>query len=242
MIISKANLEVGRVASRDAFDRGLNGVKVESDGSTVAGNGRVVMAVGPVDYEERLHWPDSAGDMYEVGAMGRIIPLEAITKAKKGLTRDKRMIFQHVALTSVKDENRIGLTSVNPRGDATTNSCIPKKVPFPDWKGVVQEVRGDVGEGLRVCVNRKDLRMLLEAMEAACPDKGGINPVFIEIGTEEKGVVLRCANLETRQHAVGVIRIFDTRGKWLERDSWEKKVFAVAGVIRKVVKKVRRVK
>ena len=48
-IYHKSNLQVVNVASKDGFDRALNGVRFEPDGSTVAGNGKILMAVSPAD-------------------------------------------------------------------------------------------------------------------------------------------------------------------------------------------------
>lgn len=82
---------------------------------------------------------------------------------------------------------------------------------------------------------------MLEAMKAACPDHGGINPLFIEIGSGESGIVLRGMNLLTRQHAVGAIGVMDTKGQWLERDGWERSVFDSGPKLIKKVGKIRRV-
>lgn len=223
MIYSKANLEVVRIASKDEFDRGLCGVRLEPDGSTVAGNGRMFLAVGPVTYEDKLKWPESAGERIRVGVSGMILTREAVEEALKGLGRGKGLRLMHVALTKVKDVLRVGLTSINGRGDTLTGSSRPKDEVYPPWRKIVRKLGRK--KAVQVCVSRKDLGLLISAMEAACPDGSGLSPVFIEVSEDGRGLVLRGVNKETGQHALGVMTTIDTKGKWMIRDEWEKRVF-----------------
>ena len=237
MLFSKANLQVVQVASKDGFDRALNGVLFDRDGSTVAGNGRVMVAVGPV-HEETVHFPQKAADQIQPGEAGTVMPLDAVEKAMKYMPRDKRTSLEHVAMSRVSDPARIGFTSVNAKGDATTNASLPKPYPYPAWKETVKQVAGE--EPLRICVNRSDIIGMLKTLEAACPDKGGINPVFLEIGTEGRGIVARCINFDTQQHAIGVVTVYKTGGQWLARDAWEETVFGkVMRVVKRIVRAVR---
>lgn len=133
MILSKANLEAIRLAIRGGISRLRNGLRIEGDGSTVGANERMVLAIGPVTYEDRLNWPERAGERIEVGPEGLMLDAAAVEAAKKSLAKDKRIIFQHIALTRVEgDEDRIGLTSVNPKGDAVTNTTRPIRTGYID--------------------------------------------------------------------------------------------------------------
>ncbi|MCP4569879.1 MAG: hypothetical protein GY841_20050 [FCB group bacterium] len=237
IFLSKANMEVYRVASTDPFDRGLNGVKIEADGTTVAGNARMLMAVSPVTYEDKLSWPYAAGDSGDTPVEGVIMDVDLLKKIKGGLSKDKRMIFKHALLTKVKDVTRVGFTSINPAGDTVTHSGRPQNHNYPDWKSVMRRVRGEGGEGLKVCVNRSDLIKLLEAMQAAAPDSGGINPAFIEIGADNEGMIIRCQNLQTGQHAIGAIRTFDTKGSWFRKNAWERAIFGIRIAVKKKIAK-----
>lgn len=241
MILSKANLEVIRVASREAVDRGLCAIRIEPDGSSVGGNGKIMMAVGPVNYAERLHWPEKAGDMLEVPVTGWLLAPDAISRIIKAIPRAGGWIFQHIGITRVKDTSGIGLTAIDPSGATTTIGAKPLSYRFPDWREAIRVISGEgvVGEGagLRVCVNRNDIIELLDAIEAASPGKGGINPLFIEIGEDEKGLIIRSRNSETGQHIIGAIRTYDTRGKWLEPDAWENGVFG--RIVKAIVRRIR---
>jgi hypothetical protein len=235
VIYSKANLQVSQVASTDPFDRGLHGVKFEPDGSTVAGNGKVMVAVGPAD-PEKVHFPDKAGEQLEVGDHGILMPLDAVVRAIQHMPKDKRMSLQHVALTRVKDPARVGFTSVNAKGDPTTNASLPKTEKFPPWREAVQRIAGPSGgSSVQICVNRKDMIKLLKTLEAACPDKGDANPVFLEISENGVGMVARCMNHETRQHAVGVLTAYKTGDQWLQHDEWERGVFGTVVATRKKI-------
>ncbi len=233
MLFSKANLTVALVASKDPFDRALNGVQFEKDGSTVAGNKKVLVACGPTR-EDLVHWPDSAGAQVSPPEKGMVLPLEVVEEVKKNIPRDKRISLQHVALTRVEDDSRVGLTSVNARGDSTTKSTMPKPFPYPDWKVVVRRVRGE-GDLVRMCLNRKDLIHMLRTLETAAPDKSGTNPVFIEVGKDGRGLVARCLNHETGQHVIGAISLYKLPvGQWMKRDRWEQEVFGERKKVRKL--------
>jgi len=217
-LFSKANLVVSQVASKDKFDKGLSGVQFEPDGSTVAGNGRVLMAVGPAN-EDKIHFPD-VGERDSPGKSGVVLSVNFVTEALKNLPKDKRISLQHVAMTKAKSSGKKEFTCITGGGLERRVADKPMREVYPNWKGVIKKVRGD--DPVKVCVNRRDLIDLLKALESACPDKGNENPLFLEIN---KGIVLRCFNRETGQHAIGAINAFNTQGHWMERDEWEKSIF-----------------
>lgn len=220
MLYSRPNLEVHGAASTIKGDRGLTGVRFEPDGTTVAGNGSVLVAVGPTD-EEHVRWPAEVVPQTVPGVGGMVLPVRAVQKALRNLSRDKRLALQHVALSRVRDVSRVGLTTVDPSGDVTTVSTRPLADPYPDWKETLQGVAG----GVRVCVNRRDLLGMLKVLDAACPDTGGVAPLFLEVGGAGGGVVARTAVPGTGQRIVGACGAYDTRGEWLGKDEWERGVF-----------------
>lgn len=227
-LLNRANLEIVQSASSDAFDRGLNGLRVEPDGSTVASNGRVVVAAGPAD-ESRAHFPEDACEVTDVPNDGLVLPTEFVDKVLKSLPgKTKRSSIQYAALSRVKSPNRVGMTVVDERGNPTTHAAPPKPDPYPDWKASIQDVSGGPKSGqVRVCINRKDLLEVIKTMEAAAPNRGGApSPLFMEIAEDGDGIILRCANVETGQRVVGALKAMDTKDKWLTRDGWEEEVFA----------------
>lgn len=220
MLFSKSNLMVGQVASTNINDTGINCIHLNPDGSTAATNGKVVMAVSPVD-AKRVHFPD-VGEQATPGPNGVSIPLDLLDRAIKNLPKDKRVSLQNVAMTKNRDPRKVELTCTDMRHEQRV-AGQPKSEPFPLWKQVMRRVRGT--GGVKICLNRKDLIQLLTALEAAAPDKGGENPVYIEINPSCVGMVLRCVNRETGQRAVGAITAYNTGGQWLPTDEWEKDVF-----------------
>lgn len=228
--LSKANLMVAQVASGDPFDRGMNAVHVEANGATVATNGKVVMAVGPVR-EESLRFPE-VGELATVPASGLQLPVDLVTEALKNLPKDdKRPALQHVALTAGPGTagGRVEFTAVTAGGRERRVADFPKREPFIDWKSIARNAKAE-GE-VRLCVNRQDLIDLLKALEAACPDRAGDNPVYLEVSP--KGMLLRCQTRETGQHALGVMRGYETGEAWLERDEWEGEVLGTGPAARK---------
>ena len=221
MLFHKSNLVVSQVASRDPNDLGVNCVHLAPDGSTVATNGRLILAVSPVD-EEKVRFPN-VGEQTTPGGQGVSVPLDLIEKAVKNIPKDKRSGVQYVATTKNRDVAKVEFTTTDLRHEERI-AGFPKREPFPDWKGVIRSVRG-LEDPVKVCVNRRDLIAILQALDDACPDVAGDNPVFLEVNPEGKGLVLRCVNRETSQRAVGAITAYQTGGNWLPRDVWESGIF-----------------
>jgi hypothetical protein len=213
---------VSKAASANQADVGLNCVRFNPDGSTVATNGKVIMAVGPVD-EEKVHFPD-VGEQTTPPAQGVSIPLDLLDKAIKNLPKDKRPQLQNVAMTINRDPRKIELTTYDMRHEQRV-AGLPKQEPFPEWKGILRKLRGGSEGRVRVCLNRKTLIELLQALEDACPDKGGENPIYLEFNPDGNGIVLRCVNRETGQRAIGAATTYNTGGQWLPSDAWEQGVF-----------------
>ena len=176
------------------------------------------MAVGAVA-EDRVHFPD-VGPRVEEG--GFSIPLDVVERGLSNLPKDKRVSLQNVAVTQHRLPDKIELTAVDMKQERRVSGTAIKD-PFPDWRAVIRRVAGD--GSTRICLNRKDLLGLLKALDAACPDKAGDNPIFVEIGEETNGIVVRSMNRETGQHAVGCISSYNVGGEWFARDDWERGIF-----------------
>lgn len=230
MIFSKGNLMVSQVASKNPSDLGINCLHLNADGSTVATNAKIIMAVGPVQ-EDKVRFPD-VGDQTTPGTQGVSIPLDLIEGVVKNLPKDKKPQLQHAAMTRGRDPAKVEFSTTDMRHEQRI-AGFPKREPFPDWRGVLRRIRGVSGH--RICVNRRDLIDLLNAMEDACPDRGGDNPVFMEINPQGSGMILRCVNRESGQRALGGITAYNTGGQWLPADSWEGEVFKTE--VKRVIKR-----
>lgn len=221
MKLSKANLTVVKVVSSDPFQKALTSVRVEVDGTTVGSNGRVVMVVGPVDPEKVRGFPD-VGEEREGGVN---LPSDIVDKALRNMPKEKRPEMQNAALTASHDPGRVELTTVDRRQEQRV-SGFPERSVYPDWKGRFRSLKAEgEGEVVRICLNRSDLLDLLKAMEEAAPDKGGVNPVFMELARDgAKGVLIRTRNYDTRQNVLGMVGAYDTKGEWLHEDTWERRI------------------
>jgi hypothetical protein len=203
----------------------------------VASNGKMLMVVSPAD-ESKVVFPETAGEQMGPGDDGLLMPVDVVDKILKNMAKEgkQRISLNHVAMTRVPDPARVGFTCVDAKGDPTTVAALPKHDRYPDWKAIVNGIRGG-GDGLRVCLNRNDLIELLKALERACPDRGDGNPVFLEFSSEGRGVIARCMNYETGQHAIGALNAYRLKdGQWMEYSIWEK--HNVFGMIRRALKRL----
>ena len=239
MLFSKANLAVKSIASPNPDEIGINCIRFNVDGSTVATNGKVIMAVSPVD-PSRVHFPD-VGEQVEpanYSASGIGIPLDTIEKVLKIIPKDKRTALQHVALCKDREPRKVKFTTTD-MTDEQSLSVYPKNDPFPEWEGICARIRGE--GGIKLCISRNDLMELLAAIDSASPDRGGTSPVWIEISPEGKGLVIRSENRDTGQRVIGVMTALNTNGQWLPADNWERSVFGFAAhTLKKVVTTIKK--
>ena len=227
MLYSKANLAVASVASGNPYDGALCGVAFNADGSTTACNGEGLVAVGPA--RQDIYFPD-VGPRAEPGE-GFVLRPDFVKRVEAMVPKDRRVSLQHVALTQGQSPGKVEFTSADKSGAEERKADPPKRERYPDWRAAVRQAvpghakRGDsVLETARVCVSRRMLLRVLEAMDAAAGDGGADAPVYLELG---RGLVLRAANRETGQRIVGVAVQHAT--PWPEPDAWETSVFVEPG-------------
>lgn len=240
MLLSKSNLAARQLASKDEFDRGLNGLRVEEDGATVGGNRRSMMIVSPV--ERPVPTPRGI-EPIGVGVGGAIMELSHAEKIEKNMPRDKRHELQHVAIVEGRDPRKLAVATWS-RADHTTIERPAKQgAPYPDWRVAVRRVaesEEDEGAG-RVCVNRKELIEALKALGDACPDKGDWGPVWLQMGRGGSGLLLRGQNYLTNQTAMAILLPHERVGGWLKWSDWERRIWDGAKkAVKKVLKKTKR--
>jgi len=217
VILSKANLLAAEVASSSKDDARLNQLHVEEDGSTVASNAVVLMAVGPAPKApEGLPVLKQEEDPKE--SFG-INPEDADT-VRKALPKGSKSAGLGYAIVTSDSTHAVGLMAHNAE-NAHGIVCNKSRAPFVEYKPALLRAKRKAKQG-RVCVTRKQLLKLLKAMDSAGGDPEGV--VFIEFGSETDDVLLRSASVETGQHIVGMITAVDTRGHWLAPDAWEKSI------------------
>lgn len=217
MILSRANLAVREVVGDT---EGLNVVHIDPDGSTVASNGRVLLAVGPCD-TNRVQMPGVG--QAAPGGLGVNVPPKTIDIAVRNIPKD-RNAPQAVAVTDCSDEN-VELTTQSAT-ETQRVSTRPVKIRFSDWRAVLQGVRKALAPDRRICISRKDAIDLLSAMEHAA-GVGDEGAVFIEFGSETDAILIRgYSAVNGGQRIIGVIKPM-VAGEWLALSVWERMVFSL---------------
>ncbi len=243
MILSKASLEVRQVVSRERSGGPLRFVWIERDGTCVGANGNMLMAVEPLD-RERLGVPPADG---EVGVQGPgvLVDADVISQVLKNMPRSAKggTQMQFAVLTRCS-EGAVEFACADRQQEKRVVGRMGRGA-FPQWRSVLRGARAlDGWDGAnRFCVNRKDVLLLLGAMESACLDPSGDNATFIEWyggaggGDGGAGLILRGVNYFTGQRAIGYVLPLDTGGEWLLDNEWERRVFAQSAGRRKTKKR-----
>ncbi len=217
MIYSRASLAVVDAASTDPRRRALNSVHLAEDGSTVAADGRTLVAVSPVR-EKDAHFPIEEHASPPSG--GTCVDLDIVVQATKNLPRDRRPITQFAALTRCDDQ--VEFTTTDLRKTQRVGAA-PVRDLFPNWrKALAHALRR--AKKTRICVDRKRLQALLKTLDAAAGEGDVDSPVFIEVGEEKDALVLRAESPNTGQRIVAMLTPLDTKGEWLKRNKWERRI------------------
>jgi len=223
--ITRANLSVAGAASSDKKEPALNRVHLAADGSTVASNGSMLLAVGPPDPVRVAAFPSVDHDEPAIPKDGIGVSLGTVADVRRNLPTDRRIALQQAAVTRC-DHARVEILTTDGIKSRTV-SAAPMRGTFPKWRRLLAEERRKATTA-RVCVNRRELISLLKAIDEACPDRGHFSPVFLEIGGRSDGIILRAQNYETKQRAVGMVMPTTVRGDgWLDESAWERGVFGI---------------
>ena len=227
MLISRSNLAAVGAASKDPNDSRLTGLHVARDGSTVATDGRIVVAVGPAP---DVQFPN-LGEPFIVSESGIRLSNETVAIVGRNIPKGKTVgQLQYAALTRPANPHHVELATTDHRRVQRVEDEVTADV-YPKWEEATRLKRGPV----RLCLDRNVLARLLQVLdEAASPHTGsGDARLFLEIA-DQQGFVARCVNPETGQRVIGVIGGYKSE-KWPELDSWEEGVFQEEPV--EVVKK-----
>ncbi len=220
--ITRASLAVAGAASTDKKEPAINRVHLAKDGTTVASNGAMILAVGPPDHTRMDAFPSTDHSEPDLPADGVGISIQTVADIRRNLPTEKRMALQQAAVT--RCDTKVDLL-ITDGAQEKTLSVAPMRGKFPKWKEMLAQARKKATVA-RVCVSRRDLMKMLRAIDEACPDRGAFNPVFIEIGERDDELILRSQNYETKQRVVGMMTSIKIKGDgWLPEDDWERGVF-----------------
>lgn len=215
MILSKSNLLASMVSAVQKIPL-LNNVFVRKDGTTIASNGKVLIAVAPPNEKICKAYPIKDGKVNEEFLIG----CESIGHVLKDIPRDTKFqgILEHCSVHL--DGSDIHFKTTN--GRVTRESNAKRlRLKWIDYKQILSRAMGKKSN-VKIVLNKNRLLNLLTALDKICPDSSSFSPVFIEF-TEGNDVVFRCIHPKTRQRAVGLMTSYKgTEGKWVGENRWER--------------------
>ncbi len=218
MILNKSNLLVSLLADKSIPI--LGNIKILSDGTTIASNGRAILFVEgvPDGTRKSLTLKESPGK--EV-----ILPVEAVSEILKGLPKDNlfKGLLEHVDIAISTDGEVEVITTDGKRNRILKFKMYLRK--WVDYKEILLLYRKQK-KVQTILLNRKRLLGLLETIDKICPDSSGEDVVAIEIG--DKGVVtIRGENRRTGQSVFGIMTEY--LGEWKRNFKWESQLFRSSG-------------
>ena len=244
MFLSKSNLVAVEASSGNLADGAMAGVKVESDGTTIATDGSVMLIVEPV--KPGMVQLPPVGELLKLGAKGAVFAASIFKKALRNLPGSKAGAGMQYAACTERVDGKLELTTIGLGQPEERVSEYPLTGEFMNWRAFVKESLG-LGNSIRgntvkVAVSRKKLIGLLGVIDKACPDPAGYDSVFLEV-SEGGALVLKAVNYATDQRVFGLVMPLNIGGEWLKPNEWEHGLIGVApsaAVKKPVAKKVKK--
>jgi hypothetical protein len=215
MIVNKKSLLIVKVAEVDKKESGILGnVVIMNDGTVVAANKKVRIAVSPVNAKIKdnlqLEETEFINDMV-------CIPVEYINNFLAMIKNDNVLsgMLEHCDIEEKKYEVKCK------NGE---NSITGKKYnrEYFDWKKDFKEIKkGDLVFGV---FNLKRLINLLSVMEKISDDSSGFFPVFMEFNAKERKMILKCYNKKTGQIIIACNAGYEYN-EIINESKWEKEIF-----------------
>ncbi len=205
-VLTRANLVVAQHVSDKSLGCALDNVLIEPDGTTVATNGKVLLAVSGR--------PENAGTNKEES--DELVPASLMLQAKAKVPR--RNSDQHFVNCNIDKKGKTTLSVVGAGAEFTSEKAVEGS--FPKWREAVSLNR----EGAhKVVIYPQQLSTLLKAVEEASTKDVG---VVLEL-IPDQAIILRAKNTVTNQTIVGAIMpltVSDTRWKLEEYNGWESRM------------------
>lgn len=215
MILSKQNLLIVQVAAVDKAIPVLDNIHITQDGTSVASNGKVLVAVSPVIRELKEKIP-----LKETKAKHSVtISSETVKEVIKNMPKDLLFhgLLEHVEL-NVQD-NTFLLSDGKRKRNIIARLYQRAFINFQE----IFKRAGKSPVSTRFVINRKRLINILQTIDKICPDSSGESPVFIELN-EAGNVILKGRN-NKGQRVLSVMSTYKgVEGSWMEDSSWEKKL------------------
>ena len=143
MLLSKQALAVSAVASKDSFRIGITGIRVESDGSTIATDGHRLVKFTPANVPESSDFPGVEG--LNVAAAGELepftLPVDACKAISRTLPRKATIPILAFAGVDVEQTNANGHAVIVTTDLENPQVFRPQKIEgnFPRYENVIPE-------------------------------------------------------------------------------------------------------
>lgn len=242
MIISKASLEVRRIA---ALDREVY-VQFEPSGRTVAMNKKSAVVVGRVPAEVQKSIPLPKTELDRPVTMG----LEHLTQVAKAIGKDTVFggLLENASVTFDKGGDEVVFTVTDGKHEKTirgrdvgrrfdTKAILDSMREQLGWAEAAEAVHGAEGGGERIfAINRKRLMVLLDVVDKAFPDTSGESPVWLVTGRDN--ILLLGFDYRTGQPMGGMMKVYKGEGVAVPVEC--RALFAEEASKKKPITKVRR--
>ncbi len=212
MILTKANLAVAHVADEEHGRYSTGAMRIEKDGTTVATDGTVLVAMSPIPQNpSEVEASSISKKRADVGILN-IQSKEAIGLIRKIPT--KKNPNKNIEVIT---KNTSSITVNTPTGKA----LIPTDSEnYPKWKKLLQVNRND-GMFLRMSLKKSSLLKMMKAIEASS-DENDENVIHLEVNPTRNGFLRLKTRKINGQELLGLqIGISQNEAQWGNPSKWE---------------------
>lgn len=237
MLFTKPNLDIHAIINQSGKHPELAVLHLAPDGTTVATDEVVMLAVSPADPE--TVFPDIGVESAAPGPLGASIRPEIVKQVVRNMPRE---VALQVADLIQCDDSGVEFATVD-RQKVQKNSSLPIRSFFPDWRMLfaraVERVRSAGGGKAEVVLSRRRLLRLLKVMDDASGDRHDESPIYLTVSNDPKApIIFRCRSYRTRQSILGLMLPLDASEASGELNRWERMLLGIKRMARlKAVRK-----
>lgn len=217
MIVSKNALQAVNVTTPDKQIPLLDTVHIREDGGVVAANRDSVVLVSPVSAETKGSFPIQSRESEEV-----TISAESVRDMIRYIGPDKRFngLLEHCDV--LRKDDKVEVTCYDgKRTKVLEGKCYPE---YFNYRELLQRVHTE-SINVKVTLNRKRLKSLIDTIDKICDDKGDFAPIFFEF-TKNGDVLIRSIDAKNGTRILAVSRALPGV-KYVDYSPWEKQFISV---------------
>ena len=215
MKLDRKSLAVHHAAADEKTRYAINSVLLEPDGTTVATNGKMLLAVQAVGHD-----PDESLEMVPPKEQF-VIPLDFAQDVFKAIPKSRRAAYGKFDYATITEAEPDKLNIRIQNGHVQLMETKPEEGNYPKWRDIMPKIQKKT---LRFCLGLEVLEKLVKVLKEVLPKDDWQKTPHIEFLVEDpkKAILIRAQVGDDGRRLIGALMPVTCRDGSDELTDWEK--------------------